>query len=162
MDTQVFTKAGLVEFADGTTSTFGAATIQCDSEAMCEYGYIGVNKGNEGGTNVVTSWHEHNEEPIEDLPATCTTEGFSGRTYCDECGSVVDWGTTISATGHTYDFVEGEGYGTKHGPFDELRGRRATFACFPWRFKKGEGSSLRCLAFTDPEQEFRFETGEPV
>ena len=60
------------------------------------------------------------------------------------------------------EYVEGQGFGSKHGPFDELRGRRATFACFPWRFKKGEGSSLRCLAFTDPEQEFRFETGEPV
>lgn len=59
-------------------------------------------------------------------------------------------------------YVEGKGYGEETGPFDEIKGRRVTFACFPWRFKKGEGSSLRCLAFTDPEQEFRFETGEPV
>ncbi len=55
-----------------------------------------------------------------------------------------------------------DGFGPKCGDFDEIRGRRCTFACFPWRFKGGEGSSLRCLAFTDPDQEFRFETGESV
>ena len=105
MDTQVFTKAGKVVFTDGTTSTFSAPVVQCDSEAMCEYGYIGVNKGNEGGTNVVTSWHEHNAQPMADKAATCTEEGYTGRTFCADCNSVIDWGTTEPATGHTYGLI---------------------------------------------------------
>ncbi len=57
---------------------------------------------------------------------------------------------------------DGTRYGHKHGDFDEIIGKRCTFAVFPWRFVRGEGSSLRVLAFTDPEQEFRFERGEDV
>ncbi|MBO4810647.1 MAG: hypothetical protein J5552_03670 [Prevotella sp.] len=102
MDIQVFTKAGCVTFTDGTVGYFSSPVVQCDSEAMCEYGYMGVNKGNEGGTNVVTSWHEHNAEPLEDLPATCTKDGFSGRTFCEECNSVIDWGNTLPASGHYF------------------------------------------------------------
>ena len=130
MDTQVFTKAGSVIFTDGTTSTFGAADIQCDSEAMCEYGYIGVNKGNEGGTNVVTSWHEHNAQPLEDKAPTCTEAGYSGRTFCAECNSVIDWGTVIPATGHnfamtkkgTHFVINGDGWQTVDIDFTGAKG----------------------------------------
>jgi len=44
---------------------------------------------------------------LEDKAATCTESGYSGRTYCEVCHSVVDWGTTLAATGHNYDFVDG-------------------------------------------------------
>ena len=107
MDTQVMTKAGAVEFTDGTTGLFSSALIQIDSEAMCAYGYIGVNKGNEGGTTTVTSWHEHTAHAISDKAATCTEAGYTGRTYCEICNSVVDWGTTVPATGHSYEVVDG-------------------------------------------------------
>ncbi len=60
-----------------------------------------------------------------------------------------------------HEWKEG-GYGTKHGDFDEVIGRRCTFLCFPWRFVGGEGSIVRVLAITDPDQEFRFEKGESV
>ena len=102
MDTQVFTKAGVAYDADGNATYFSAPAIQCDSEAMCEYGYIGVNKGNEGGTVTVTSWHEHNAAALPDKAATCTEPGYTGRTFCEECGSVIDWGTTVPALGHSY------------------------------------------------------------
>jgi len=46
------------------------------------------------------------------------------------------------------------------GEFDAVTGKRCFFAAFPWRFKGGEGSGVRVLAFTDPDQSFRFETGE--
>lgn len=45
------------------------------------------------------------------------------------------------------------------GEFDAVTGKRCFFAAFPWRFKGGEGSGVRVLAFTDPDQSFRFETG---
>ena len=106
MDIQMLTKAGNVSFTDGTTGTFSAEKIQIDSEAMCAVGYIGVNKGNEGGKNTVTSWHEHTAVAIDDKAATCTESGYTGRTYCEVCDSVVDWGTTIPATDHTYEIID--------------------------------------------------------
>ena len=106
MDIQLLTKAGRVVFEDGSFGTFSSAKIQIDSEAMCAYGYIGVNKGNEGGTLNVTSWHEHTAVALADKAATCTEAGYTGRTFCEVCNSVVEWGTTVPATGH--NFVDGE------------------------------------------------------
>ena len=105
MDIQLLTKSGSVFFTDGTWGTFSAEKIQIDSEAMCAEGYIGVNKGNEGGVLTVTSWHEHTETVLADKAATCTEAGYTGRTYCEVCNSVVDWGTTVPATGHKYGQV---------------------------------------------------------
>ena len=107
MDIQLLTKAGRVVFEDGSFGTFSSAKIQIDSEAMCAYGYIGVNKGNEGGTLNVTSWHEHTAVALADKAATCTEAGYTGRTFCEVCNSVVDWGTTVPATGHSYEVVDG-------------------------------------------------------
>ena len=107
MDIQVMTKAGIVSFTDGTNGTFSSAKIQIDSEAMCAYGYIGVNKGNEGGTVTVTSWHEHTPISLPDKSATCTEAGYTGRTFCEVCNSVVEWGETVPAKGHSYGFADG-------------------------------------------------------
>ena len=52
-----------------------------------------------------TSWantHKHNAAAIADKAPTCTQPGYTGRTFCEGCNSVVDWGTTVPATGHTY------------------------------------------------------------
>lgn len=44
-----------------------------------------------------------------DCAAGCTTVGYSGRTYCAVCDSIVEWGTVLPATGtHVYDFVDGK------------------------------------------------------
>ena len=51
--------------------------------------------------------HEHDAEPIEDLAPTCVDTGYTGRTYCEVCQSIVDWGTEVPATGHTYELVDG-------------------------------------------------------
>ena len=48
----------------------------------------------------------------------------------------------------------------ENGPLDQITGKRCFFASFPWRFKNGEGSGVRVLAITDPDQSFRFETGK--
>jgi hypothetical protein len=32
--------------------------------------------------------------------------------------------------------------------------------CFPWRWKGGYGCGVRIIALIDPEQKFRFETGQ--
>ena len=104
MDTQIHVKKGAVEFTDGDVSTFNAAKIQIDSEAMCPNGGIGVQKGD------ATSWHTHNAHALDPKDPTCTEDGYLGRTFCDECNSVVDWGTVIPSSGHHFaiDF-EGDG-----------------------------------------------------
>lgn len=50
--------------------------------------------------------HLHTVEPMTDRAATCTEDGYTGRTRCAVCESVVDWGTVIPATGHSYTMVD--------------------------------------------------------
>jgi kynurenine formamidase len=46
------------------------------------------------------------------------------------------------------------------GALDEISGKRCTFMAFPWRWPEGDGCIVRLLAITDPDQTFRFESGE--
>ena len=52
-------------------------------------------------------WHSHTEEAVADLRATCTTDGYNGRTACSVCKSVMNWGETLPATGHSFAVSEG-------------------------------------------------------
>ena len=46
------------------------------------------------------------------------------------------------------------------GEIDQVTGKRCTFMAYPWRFENGEGCGVRVVAVIDPQQKFRFETGE--
>ena len=51
----------------------------------------------------VYPWHYHDSElTVLNKDATCTERGYTGRTYCVTCKSVVDWGTVVEAAGHEY------------------------------------------------------------
>ena len=50
--------------------------------------------------------HVHTPVAVDDKAATCTEAGYTGRTYCEVCASVVDWGTKAEAAGHSWT-VEG-------------------------------------------------------
>ena len=55
-----------------------------------------------------TTWdqiHKHSATAIADLAPTCIKNGYTGRTYCAGCSSVVTWGKTVPATGHDYKVV---------------------------------------------------------
>ena len=52
--------------------------------------------------------HVHDAKALEDIAATCCQGGYSGRTYCDICESVVEWGTIHKATGHNYVIKKGK------------------------------------------------------
>ena len=57
----------------------------------------------------VNPWHIHDATLTESsLDATCTTDGYEGRTYCETCKSVIDWGTKVEANGHNYELVDGK------------------------------------------------------
>ena len=53
----------------------------------------------------IGAWHYHSEIAVADQAATCTQDGFTGRTECSVCHSILNWGTTLTATGHTYAVV---------------------------------------------------------
>lgn len=98
---------GLVTFTDGTTDTFTGDDVFIWTEMWGNYANM---TATEEGTAYYNSWnggHLHTVEEVADKPATCTETGYTARTYCDVCKSVVDWGTTVPAAGHTYADVNG-------------------------------------------------------
>ncbi len=77
---------GEISLADKTTSPFGGA-INVATEL----------------TTISSPYHVHDAElTVLNGDATCTQNGYANRTYCETCKSVVDWGTVIDATGHSY------------------------------------------------------------
>ncbi len=74
--------------------------------------------------DVNTLWHDHVSGEIQNKAPTCTENGYTGRVYCvgcncvkynadgvcthhsTGCGSVIEWGTTVLATGHDWQFNE--------------------------------------------------------
>ena len=98
---------GIVTFNDDTTDTFSGETPQVDTES---YKMAKDMISTAEGLAYYNSWdggHIHTAEAIADKAATCTEAGYTGRTFCEVCNSVVDWGTTIPATGHTYEAIDG-------------------------------------------------------
>ncbi len=108
---------GEVTFTDSTNDTFTGAEVQVDTEAK--------NWGNITKTSDYSAWnggHDHRAETkqyysdtatnhvdavaLADKAATCTEAGYTGRTYCEVCSSVVDWGTTVPAKGHSYALAD--------------------------------------------------------
>ena len=97
---------GAITFVDGYKSTalaaFSNEEFSVDTEMYTHHdGMVTSAEGlaywqNHGST------HVHTVTALDDKAATCTEDGYTGRTYCYECNSVVDWGTTLPATGHSY------------------------------------------------------------
>ncbi len=99
---------GVLTYMNGdseATTVFGAENIRKDTEL---YGPFATVKAENPGKN---SWHLHDEKltNMEDKAATCTTDGYKGRTFCETCQSVVEWGEIEKALGHHYA-VDEEGY----------------------------------------------------
>ena len=84
--------SGAIGYADSTNGTFGGSISVATK--------LTGNKSN-------GMWHLHTPEAVADKAPSCLEAGYSGRTYCNVCGSVVDWGTELPATGHSYDFADG-------------------------------------------------------
>ena len=82
---------GCGNIIDLESHTGGKAT--CTEQATCEvcgakYGELDLS--NHGDTEIRDS-----------VEATCTEEGYTGDTYCKDCGTLIKQGETIQATGHT-------------------------------------------------------------
>ena len=97
LDLQFTVKYGKLTQTDNTESSFSAAKHYVDTENYA----MRYTATPEYWTSK-TSWHVHTAEVIDDLDATCTKAGYTGRTFCEGCNSVVDWGTVVPATGHSW------------------------------------------------------------
>ena len=105
-------EAGVVTYMDGSTMTFSANETVIQTEMNRYY----TNADRQGKW----SFHIHTAGEPQNLAATCTTAGYTGRVFCvgcscgsvenlstecdthNGCGSVIDWGTVVPALGHTY------------------------------------------------------------
>ena len=101
VDIKLSANLGAVTYSDGSVGTFSMEPIEVLTEIYSNYA------GMEDDWSNNTSWHQHTAEAMDDCAATCTRNGYTGRTYCEVCDSVVDWGETIPATGHNYKLVDG-------------------------------------------------------
>lgn len=86
-----------VKISTGTEiATFGhnGGTATCAKKAVCticqqEYGTVNSN--------------QHGETELRGaVDATCTVEGYTGDTYCKDCGIKISEGTKTPAFGHSY------------------------------------------------------------
>lgn len=83
--------AGCGHIIDKAVHTGGTAT--CKKKAVCEV--CGVEYGTVNAANHI------NTEKRNVVEATCTTDGYSGDTYCKDCGVKIADGTVVPA-GHKF------------------------------------------------------------
>ncbi|MBQ4156081.1 MAG: hypothetical protein IJD90_04680 [Clostridia bacterium] len=109
IDINVEIDKGVVTFVDGTTGTFSGKKVSVDTEMWAEDGDMIASTNTEGVAyyNTWNGGHIHTAEALENKAATCTQAGYIDRTFCKVCNSVVEWGTTVKATGHTYEVEDG-------------------------------------------------------
>ena len=54
-------------------------------------------------TTISSPYHEHDAElTVRNQAAACNFKGYTDRTYCETCKSIVDFGTIVEATGHSF------------------------------------------------------------
>ncbi len=101
-DVKLDVDMGIITFVDETTSTFSNEYFSVATEMYTSSANMDSTYKAEHGTT-----HVHTEVAVADKEASCSENGYTGRTYCNVCDSVVDWGETISAAGHNYTLVDG-------------------------------------------------------
>lgn len=97
---------GEIEFVEGYTSNV-ANTFSSEYFRVNTLWYSDPREIYKADANY--DWlHIHAETPVSDAKATCTSAGFEGRTHCEVCKSIVDYGTIIPAKGHDYQLTDGQ------------------------------------------------------
>ena len=75
-----------------TCTENGEKTYHC-TDADCNKTYV---------ETIPATGHQHTE--IKDKKAaTCEKDGYSGDTYCKDCGQLISKGAVVKATGHSWD-----------------------------------------------------------
>ena len=115
---------GIVTYTNGDIDGFSSEKYDISTE-LNRY----RNSKNNGDANFYqdkASFHIHTPGEATDAAPTCSKAGYTGRVFCvgcscktveryghtcdtsEGCGSVIEWGTTIPATGHVYSVIEGK------------------------------------------------------
>ena len=104
-DLKVDVDMGEITYIDGYTSNvigaFSNEEFSVDTELQAGFSDAGF-KADRGTA------HVHTPVALDDKAATCTEAGYTGRTYCEVCDSIVDWGTILPVATHTYEIVNGK------------------------------------------------------
>ena len=75
-----------------TCTENGEKTYHC-TDADCDKTYV---------ETIPATGHQHTE--VRDKKeVTCEEDGYTGDTYCKDCGQLINKGTIIKATGHSWD-----------------------------------------------------------
>ena len=98
---------GVLTRVDGTVDTFTGEGLNCVTEMWANYANMTSTQEGLAYYNAWNGGHLHTAVAIDDLAPTCTKDGYENRTFCNVCNSVVDWGTTLEAEGHSYVVVDG-------------------------------------------------------
>ncbi len=106
-DLKVDVDMGSITYVDGYTSNvlgaFSNEEFSVDVEMYTAKAGVDTEFHAQRGTA-----HVHTPEAMADLASTCTSKGYTNRTYCDVCDSVVDWGTETEVIDHSYKAVNGQ------------------------------------------------------
>ena len=109
-DVKIDVDRGEITYVDyyqsAVLDTFSSPEYAIDTEMYINGQYMDTDYKNEKGTA-----HVHVVTELEDKAPTHTEEGYTGRTYCEICDSVVDWGTSIPSIGHSFEST-GDGINT--------------------------------------------------
>ena len=104
-DVKVDVDMGQITYVDDYTSSvlgaFSNDQLKVDTEMYTSSQHMDAAFKAERGTA-----HVHTPVAIDDKAATCVVDGYTGRTYCEVCDSVVEWGTTEKATGQHNHVLE--------------------------------------------------------
>ena len=93
-------KYGNVEYAEKyDVDVAGFSNVRVDAKTELDSSIANLKK-------TIGEWHYHTEAAVADKAATCTEAGYTGRTECSVCHSILNWGTDIPATGHSYTVVD--------------------------------------------------------
>ena len=109
-DLKVDVLRGIITYVDGYSSqvlnTFSNEEFSVSTETFVQNKTMKSNYteyyNNHGAV------HTHTAVALADHAATCTEAGYTDRTYCEVCNSVVDWGTTVPMTAHSYARVSNQ------------------------------------------------------
>ena len=86
--------------AEGTIATLTFKVLSAeDSTVTVEHKQV---NNTAGTTETLTVEFEHSNTEVRNaIEATCTTAGYSGDTWCLDCGRMIAKGTIVEALGHT-------------------------------------------------------------
>ena len=103
--TEVRIQQGEVNYTDGAKDSFTGENVFVWSESWANYANMTKTQEGKDYYNAWNGGHIHNTTVTKEAKAaTCTEDGWTEETFCEECNSVVKWSETVPATGHDYKF----------------------------------------------------------